>query len=949
MDKLLSILIILSVNSFCFSQIDANKGTDYTISAKLDSLSKKIYATELVTFRNNSNEIIDKTVFQLWANAYSSSQTSYAQLLLKNGNTSMYFADESKFGAYENIEFYQNDKLLHFEYKDDDKQIIELKLNNPVKSGEEAYIKIKYTLKLPENFNGFGYNDDKYFNTLWYPKMAIYENNDWKYYPLNIYNMDYNDFGNYKISVQIPKNQIIVGSSDIEKILESSEDDIVLKSENGYKIVKFKDNFSNDFVWFSSPEFNSETYEFSLDNNYKYKVNVYGRNKDIGEMGHSKYQKLFKNILTYVDSINRNGLPKEINLLVDKNAINQSYPNIVTIKKISDKNKERILKNFITLSLINDFNVNSIESPWILNGLSLYYQWNYRYFWPRKYNYKGKRFSSFSNLVKYRNCCPAEFQSAYNSIDSFKLRCEFIFNMQYKSVIAFHYLDYNSNKNELNNSLKQLYYANQYKNIELDTFKSYLQKYQGDKMNWLFEQVLNEKQPFQYSIENFINLGDSMKFSIENKGNINMPYTLKIYDKDNVLKTIKSDGHENKIEYTYPNRIATKIELKPLEYSVNNNIRTRYYVHNNLLNKFPDLVNLKYTKSRLFPMLGFNESDGLQYGALMGLSNLNLYNVFGFIGYGNKSKEFVGFGKMNSYFKINEKSNIIGTLFYSHFNKSRFDDTKLSYSVLNPNVIYNFSKSNCGNTDLQEISYSFYYIKEEAYGIEGVEKYPRYLNVLKYTFEKNKTLSKTKFQIGLENQYYTYYEKHKYIQINGSLDQKFMYKSDRFIKFRFYGATYLYNTHTNYTGNYPGTLSLIGYNINQYTYDEPLFGGRTAQEGFWTRQLTMGTGNFKSAISNSYGIGQSNKYVCSMNLELDLPFNFFLKPYADFGIYGDLPTVNEGYQNTFIYSIGLLMRVEKNILISFPLINSKVIEDAYSEMYKHPILGKISFYIDMGI
>jgi hypothetical protein len=169
-----------------------------------------------------------------------------------------------------------------------------------------------------------------------------------------------------------------------------------------------------------------------------------------------------------------------------------------------------------------------------------------------------------------------------------------------------------------------------------------------------------------------------------------------------------------------------------------------------------------------------------------------------------------------------------------------------------------------------------------------------------------------------------------------------MYKKNRYINVRMYAATYLFNTHTNSTGTYAGTLNLIGHSSNDYGYDEFFF-NRSAQDGFWSRQLKMDTGGFKTGIESSHGIGQSNKYVASLNIRFDMPIKVFIKPYIDIGIYGYLPTISDGYSNKFIYSGGFVFEILKDYFEFYlPIINSKEIKNTYDEI-DGSFLKRISF------
>ena len=380
------------------SQVGLQQKADYIITAKLDTSTNRLIATEKILFYNSSLRDLYETYVHLWANAYISKNTDFAKNLLDNMNTGMYFSKDDKFGGYENIEFWQEDIKLNFEYTDDEKQIAKVQLIRPLDRYEFSQITIKYILKLPYNFNGFGYEGDHYNMTLWYPKLATYENKKWKYHTLNIQELKYADYGNYKIYLQIPESYNIAATSKIDTVFES--DAFELKREEGYKIIKLKDNFSNDFVWFCSPDLKVNDSDIRIfRDSTTYNVNVYGTGKNLRKFNKANFQNTFNDELVYLDSINRAGMPKELNIVYSEKVFNRAYPNIVTLNPKTVDKEQELLRNLIKMSLINTFEVNPIETPWMVSGITGFYMYDFVNFWEGKQRKHFNTFYSFEDIM----------------------------------------------------------------------------------------------------------------------------------------------------------------------------------------------------------------------------------------------------------------------------------------------------------------------------------------------------------------------------------------------------------------------------------------------------------------------------------------------------------------------------------------------------------------------
>ncbi|HAQ39172.1 MAG TPA: hypothetical protein DCQ58_11745, partial [Saprospirales bacterium] len=131
MQNLFKVLIFSMLAVHTYSQSSPMQRADYNIIAKLDTSLREIDAQAKVLYRNNSADTLTEVWFHLWANAYSSKNSSLAKELIEAHDPSMYFLKEKELGGYTDISFRTGEQELTPHYTDDEMQIARLKLNRP--------------------------------------------------------------------------------------------------------------------------------------------------------------------------------------------------------------------------------------------------------------------------------------------------------------------------------------------------------------------------------------------------------------------------------------------------------------------------------------------------------------------------------------------------------------------------------------------------------------------------------------------------------------------------------------------------------------------------------------------------------------------------------------------------------------------------------------------------
>jgi hypothetical protein len=264
--SLLSVLC-LTATAQSLRQASWQQQVDYLIEVKLDDVNHLLTGDIAITYTNNSPQTLDEIYMHLWPNAYKNNATAFAKQLEQNGDMDFYFAKEAERGFIDQIAFKVNGSLLAVqptEYID----VIRVRLNKPLKTGEKVTLFTPFSVKVPKVFSRLGHEKQDYFITQWYPKPAVYDVNGWNAMPYLNQGEFYSEFGSFKVSITVPDNYVVVATGECESTEELTDykaaTDTVPASSASTKTLIFNANQVHDFAWFASKRWGYVTKKIKL-------------------------------------------------------------------------------------------------------------------------------------------------------------------------------------------------------------------------------------------------------------------------------------------------------------------------------------------------------------------------------------------------------------------------------------------------------------------------------------------------------------------------------------------------------------------------------------------------------------------------------------------------------------------------------------------------------------
>ncbi len=259
------VLLILSSSFFMsFGQSGLSpKIASYDINLVLDVDQKKVFADQKLIWRNPSDKEVSDLQFHIYYNAFKNSESTFMKdrgvfdgLLseaLEEGTgwartDILEMFDEAGNDLTENMTYIQPD-----DDNEKDQTVLRVKLENPVQAGAIDTFQLKWVSKIPKTMPRTGYNKEYYFMVQWFPKVGVYElagsryaeEDQWNCHQYHSSGEYYSDFGDYKVSMDVPADYI-VGASGVLKD----------KQEKGARTIwTYEVEDVIDFAWTTSPHY----------------------------------------------------------------------------------------------------------------------------------------------------------------------------------------------------------------------------------------------------------------------------------------------------------------------------------------------------------------------------------------------------------------------------------------------------------------------------------------------------------------------------------------------------------------------------------------------------------------------------------------------------------------------------------------------------------------------
>ncbi|RFS13676.1 M1 family metallopeptidase [Emticicia sp. C21] len=265
---------------------------DYKINATLDENANTLTGEVEITYKNNSPDKLPFVWLQLDQNQFNDNSRGgkttaivggrFGNTGFEGGYTVQFVSAEKKVATGKK----SSQRSVYAEHLIDDTRM-QIRLSEPLATGEELKIKVSYSFKVPRyGSDRMGKQDTQngtiYEMAQWYPRMAVYDDVEgWNTLPYLGAGEFYLEYGDFEYNVTVPWDHIVAGSGELTNPSEvmtaeqikrfneakNSDKTVIIRSavevtdaksrprSSGTLTWKFKCKQARDVAWASSKGF----------------------------------------------------------------------------------------------------------------------------------------------------------------------------------------------------------------------------------------------------------------------------------------------------------------------------------------------------------------------------------------------------------------------------------------------------------------------------------------------------------------------------------------------------------------------------------------------------------------------------------------------------------------------------------------------------------------------
>ena len=931
--KSFTIVLFLLIHFIVFSQTN-----EIHIDAELSVENHLLKIEQEIIFYNNSNVNLDTIYLHNWANAYKNRHTPLSKRLIENYDKNLYFAKRDIRG-YSNIQSIKcNNATISFQNLDDALDIVLVVLPNSLKPNDSVKISASYIVKIPNNkFTSYGYSIDNYNLRYWYLIPAVF---DGKWHTTSNLDMDdiYMSPSNYNINFKIPMGYTL--HADLPSNVTLQNDYVHYKLEDKNRVdIEVNVQLVNNFSIYNtdSLEIISNLKSKNLTENIK--TDVLNRQIEFISkfLGKYPHKKLLINKTTYLKNpvYGFNQLPKSLTPFSD-------------VFEWDIKMFKALTNRFIENTII----VNKREDVWLADGIQTFLMMEY----VKEYYSEVKAIGRISKIwgINRYNLAKLDFNGKYpfvyqfstrkNIDQSLTTRADSLSNFnrkivnKYKAGLGLRYLDQYLNDSIIKNSLQQFYSKNHSQLTTSNDFSKILLSKTNKDLTWFFGDYVQSKKKIDYTIEKIEKLNDSVKVHIKNKSDFTSPITLYGVNKKDIIFKQWIENVDSIKTVTVPVKNIDRLSLNYEYLYPETNLRDNWKkLDKKVLNRplkftfFKDIEDPYYNQIFYNAYFAYNYYDGLILGP-------ELYNQAVFKKkwlfnitpkYGFKSKTLTGSLSV-IYEHLPENSSVYRYRAGLAGSKSHYDEN-LTFNKFTPFFQIDFNRSSLRDVGGKSLITRLVVVDKELPSQDiNPETFQYNVFNIRYGYAKPDIIKDLR-----------YFADFQYANNFSKISLDFRYRKltdkNRQFDFRLFAGTFLHNdTESDF-------FSFALDRPSDYLFDYSYF-GRSEDTGFFSQEIIIAEGGFKSIFENQY----ANQWLVTTNASIGIWR--WVEAYADAGF-----IKNHNENAYFRYDSGIRLNFVHNILeLYFPLQSSLGFEPSlpdYSSKIRFVLTlnpGKIYNFIKRG-
>lgn len=871
------------------------------ITASLNEYTKELDIKQEFTYFNDSRYNLGVLHFNDWANAYSDKTTGLAKRFEEEFKRSLHLAKDSERGYTQIISVVDQDyEGLQWE-RGDSKDILKIRLNQPLKPDTSTKIFITYKVQLPEDkFTGYGYDRrGNYYLKDWYLTPAVYDGK-WRLYA----NKDLDDIHTHStktdISFTYPDSLFLTSNLNKHSATSFPNGQYVQlhadKQRSAELIIRIENQFTTHVTPFLTVETDLTEARYSPT---EQGISIHRVAEFIhNNLGKYPHEKLLVSQIDYnkdplfgVNQLPSFLRPYEQQFQFEMKFLKTALNSMLKETMFVDPRKEQWLTSAITNYLMIAYVEANYPDQKLFGKLSNI--WGLRSFNLAKMHFNDQ-YTFLYNLTARRN----QDQALATPNDSLIKWNQKIAN-KYKAGLGLAYLANYIGKEKVDQSIKTFFKYYQLDKVSVNDFESILKRTTTKDINWFFQDYVGSDARIDFKIKNVEKTEDSLAVSIKNKEGTNVPISMFGLRNDTVVSKYWFKDIEDLETFTVPNqqedRLVLNYDQKIPEFNQRDNwkslggfLSTNKKLH---FTFFKDSENPNYLQVFYVPVLNFNIYDGWTPG-------LRLYNktflerpfIYDFApSYSFREKAFVGYGRFNYRDYLNRTGLFVAnyglSASTSHFNvNSRATSVTPSFSLgWRPDDL---------RSDKREFL-TFRYINILRDFDERFEDLANDSENPDYSVFNARYLNRHNGIINFNSWSVDFQLASNFSKLSFEYEYRKLFESNRQFNLRFFAGKFLSNnTDTNF-------FNFALDRPTNYLFDYSYL-GQSEDSGIYSQQLVIAEGGFKSFLDEEFRF--SDNWLTTVNTSFNL--------WRWIEVYGDAGLVkNTGFRPKFVYDSGIRLNL----------------------------------------
>ena len=849
-----------------------------------------------LTYFNQSQTAIHQIVLNDWNQAYTDKQSLLGQRFSDEFVRGFHLASEKERGHTSYVTIVGADgQNLDWTRAQTQSDLIEVNLPKALNPGEKTMLRMSYVIQLPsDQFTKYGYNSNGDLNLKnWWFAPARFENGQFIRHSNGNLDDIANGISDYELAVKVPSKMEV--TSDLDMISTDKSAD--------FTTYHFSGKTRNDFSLFVENQSHFESY----------------KNDSVTVLTNLKDNKL-------------NGIQKAI--VIDrvvnfiKERIGESAQSTITVSQVDYERNPfyglnqlpsfispfrddflyelKFLKTYTNNFLKSNLHLDARRDNWIYDAIQMYVMMAY----IDEFQPDSKMMGSLAKwkILKSYNLIQLQFNEQYSYYymlmarknldqplgDSKETLIRFNEKIasKYRAGLSLRYLDNYLGDSIVPRSIKLFYADNISQTSNRAAFESQLKMMTNKNIDWFFRTIIESRDIIDYKFGKVTKTSDSITMNIKNRTGTTVPIPVYgLIDNQIVFKQwfekVRTDStftidrqNADKIVINYKNEVP--------EFNLRNNWRSlKVFLGNDRPYKFgfmKDLEDPRYNQILYVPTITYNLYDGLSLG--MRFHNKTLldkpinFDINPI--YSSKTQSLIGsasFG-INQYRRDSRLYNIRYGMSGNYYHYA----PDAAYLRLNPSITFLIREKDFRDNRRQGINFRYNIVSKDPslividssknYSVFGARYFSTRTEITKHLNYN------TDFQMSSG-----------FAKVFGELQYRKLFNNNRQFNIRFFAGTFIYNKTD--VGDYDFGLS----NPNDYLFDYNLF-GRSEKTGFFSQQLILAEGGFKSKLKPD----SANQWLATTNISFNI-WNW-IEVYGDAGF-----LKNHNQSEKFLYDSGIRLNL----------------------------------------